>query len=82
VTYQAGIGPGIAFRDSDGVVRRVRPHGPRIFCDGCKIVWHISPDRPPAWFLNGKAPPRWKLVREGDKRTDLCPRCKNGEVGA
>lgn len=53
------------------------PGGPRITCDDCGLRLNIREDRPPpAWFLDGKAAPGWKLTRDGDRRDDRCPRCK------
>lgn len=54
---------------------------PRIVCDGCGIVYRIKTDRPPpSWFLDGKAPPKWRKVIDGSivsgTRRDYCPRCK------
>ena len=51
----------------------IRSDGPRIECNGCGAVMRIATDRaPPAWLLNGKAPRGWKLVRDGEKRIDMC----------
>ena len=50
---------------------------PRVVCDGCGMVLRIKADRPPpAWLLDGKAPKGWKFVRDGERRKDMCPRCK------
>lgn len=51
---------------------------PRIICDGCGLVNRVSRPHgvPFAWFMNGKAPPGWRLLRNGDVRRDFCPRCK------
>lgn len=72
MSYRAGIGPALANRLG------VEPGGPRITCDGCGLVLNIREDRPPpSWFLNGRAAPGWKLVKQADgSRTDLCPRCR------
>lgn len=70
MSYRAGVGPGLQKLGFE-------PGPPRITCDSCGLRWNLKEDRrPPAWFLNGKAPPGWRLSRNGDKRTDLCPRCK------
>lgn len=57
---------------------------PRVRCDyvGCTAV-HVVKGRgvgsvPPAWLLDGKAPPRWRIVREGDCRSDYCPEHPKG----
>lgn len=72
MTYRAGVGPGLARMFG------VEPGGPQITCDGCGLVLRIREDRPPpAWFLDGKAAPRWALTRPAeDVRDDRCPRCK------
>lgn len=71
MSYRCGLGPGIA--QAFGT----EPGGPSITCDGCGLKLNIREDRPPpAWFLNGKAAPGWKLTRHGDVRDDRCPRCK------
>jgi hypothetical protein len=73
VTYIAGV---------QGFERfGIRSDGPRVECNGCGLVRRIDTDRlPPAWVLDGKAPPGWRLKRDGDKRTDWCPQCKDGAV--
>lgn len=49
---------------------------PRIECDKCGLVYRIRQDRPPpAWFLDGKGPKGWLVVREHDGRSDYCPGC-------
>ena len=74
MSYRVGIGFGMA---SLGF----QPCDPAIICDGCGLVRPIvSSGRmgPPAWFLDGKAPPKWKQgkrIPDGD-RQDFCPRCK------
>lgn len=76
MSYRSGLGPQLA------ATMGVEPGGPRITCDGCGLVRRIPDDRlPPAWFLDNRAAPGWKLVRteDGDggvTRQDLCPRCK------
>ena len=52
---------------------------PRIICDGCDLVTDVqrSSGLPFAWFMNGKAPPKWLLVRLGDALAKhYCPRCR------
>jgi hypothetical protein len=72
MSYRCGISPGVA------VLIGEAPDGPRIVCDGCGIVYRIREDRlPPAWFFQGKAPPKWKLVKKVDgMREDRCPTCQ------
>lgn len=69
---------------------RQQPGDPRIICDGpgCGLVRAINRTTalPPAWFLDGKAPPGWKLKRtrieDGTvERVDLCPKCKSLDPG-
>jgi len=69
MSYEAGIGwPG------------AESHGPQITCDTCGTVLHIRTDRPaPAWLLDGRAAPRWRLERAGERRIDTCPRCRAKE---
>ncbi len=56
------------------------PAEPAIICDGCGLVYDIVARNrmaPPSWFLDGKAPPKWKLAQsEHGARRDFCPRCK------
>jgi len=49
---------------------------PKITCDGCGRELTVAA-LPPVWFLEGKAPPKWKTLRKGDgsKRWDLCATC-------
>lgn len=59
------------------------PREPMIECDGCGLAIPVAPvgsSAPPAWFLDGKAPPHWRGLRshDGSKRWDLCPRCWKG----
>ena len=57
---------------------------PRIVCDGCGTTYPLvlrgAAGAPPSWFLNGKAPPKWRLARSGSDsdtvRRDYCPLCK------
>jgi hypothetical protein len=46
-------------------------------CDSCSHKY-IIPDgyMPPVWFIDGKAPPKWRIVRRDEKRYDYCPTCK------
>lgn len=57
----------------------VEPGGPRITCDGCGVRFNIRTDRiPPKWFLDNKAPPKWRTAKlEDGTRNDWCPRCKD-----
>jgi hypothetical protein len=73
VSYRFGVGGGmvaLGFRSCD----------PAIICDGCGLLRPVVPPGrkgPPAWFLDGKAPPKWKLAQsEHNTRRDFCPRCK------
>jgi hypothetical protein len=71
MTYRPGISPAVARMLGE------QARGPGVICDGCGIVRRIHADRPPpAWFLDGKAAPGWRMTRDGDKRDDRCPRCK------
>jgi hypothetical protein len=66
---------------------RQEPGEPRIVCDGCGLVRNITTGSkaPPAWFLDGKAPPGWRRSRPdgllGGLRQDWCPTCKNKQEG-
>jgi hypothetical protein len=54
------------------------PSGPpTIICDGCRATLEVKGRHaPPAWFLNGKPPAKWKGGRGKDgRRDDRCPRC-------
>lgn len=69
MTYRCGIAPNMALLG-------FTPGPPQIRCDepGCSAKVVLRDDRPPpAWFLDGKAPPRWRIVRDGDTRHDYCP---------
>jgi hypothetical protein len=53
---------------------------PRITCDepGCRSAFSIQ-SPPPAWFLAGRAPPRWSVKQPlGGDRVDLCHACSRG----
>ncbi len=67
MTYYAGI----CFGPS--------PSNPRVECDGCGLVKNINTP-PPAWFLDGKAVPGWRMKRTesetGVVRRDYCATCK------
>lgn len=67
MSYHCGLGAGI-------------PGGPRephILCDGCELKYAITRSHvPPSWFLNEKAPPKWKKILVEGKRKDYCVRCK------
>lgn len=74
MSYHCGIGSGMQAIGYE-------PRDAHIECDNCGLVRNIvKPGRmgPPAWFLDGKAAPGWKLVRTGETRADYCPRCKDG----
>lgn len=74
MTYRCGIGVSAAR------LIGVEPDDPRVTCDGCGLVLRISVDRPPpAWLLDGRAPPGWRLVRGDENRRDYCPRCKDAQ---
>ena len=68
MAYHIGICPGMQQLG-------FTPCDPHITCDGCDAARFIR-GLPPVWFLDGKAPPGWKLVRDGEARRDYCPRCK------
>lgn len=71
MTYRAGIGPGLAKAFG------YEPGPPHVRCDepGCDATYEAKETRfgPPRWLLDNKAPPRWSMRRERDKRIDLCP---------
>lgn len=75
VTYHAGL----MLAAAGGVDRE-----PRLTCNGCGVVHHISPRKPaPQWLLNNKAPRGWRRepVVEPVTNAELpskhyCPRCK------
>lgn len=48
---------------------------PTITCDMCGKAHEVKWP-PPAWFLDGKAPPGWRIKRDSDTRTDWCKACK------
>lgn len=72
MTYQCGIGGGMARLG-------FRPCEPHIVCDGCGVTRPICGQRtcgPQAWFLRGKAAPKWSGGRRADHtREDWCPAC-------
>jgi len=76
MTYRAGTNGLGAIGIPDG--------DPRIVCDGCGDTYAIArrgaAGAPPAWFLDGKAPPKWRTARLGADantvRRDYCPACK------
>lgn len=55
-----------------------RDQEPHIKCDGCGTTLEIKMGRggPPRWFLDGKAAPKWKMIKDENRRLDYCPRCK------
>ena len=68
MSYRCGLGPGIPGG----------PTEPRIICDGCRVVLPVVTRRgtAPVWFLDGRAAPRWEMVRADGVRRDYCPSCK------
>ncbi len=71
MSYRAGTAglSGLGIADS----------APRIICDGCGYTLRVGMyGVPPVWFLDGKAPPKWRKVqRTADGgRVDYCPACK------
>lgn len=71
MSYQCGIGPSMR-------ALGIQPRDPHIVCDGCGATRVITSSHvPPAWFLDGKPPPKWRLLRkhDGSNRWDLCPTC-------
>jgi hypothetical protein len=77
MSYRCGIYEPLAS------IMGVEPGPPRITCDGCGVVLKIGERRlPPAWFLDGKAPPRWRTEKHDDgTRSDWCPACKTTKQG-
>lgn len=73
MSYLCGMSPMVNELFSTGGARE-----PRFTCDGCGAIRIVSLTVvPPSWFIAGKAPPGWKLVRIiGDDRRDYCPDCK------
>ena len=69
MTYRCGIGENMRALGYE-------PGKPGIQCDSCGAK-HVINDRrpPPLWFLDGKAPRRWRVVRENGERIDTCPMC-------
>lgn len=54
------------------------PREPAVVCDGegCKSRYPVRAHPrhgPPAWFVAGKAPPRWRVVAVDGLRRHLCP---------
>ena len=72
MSYHCGVDGSLA--KALGVV----PGDPRIVCDGCRVTLRLVTRRgtPPAWLLNGRAAPRWEMVRTDGVRRDYCPTCK------
>ena len=71
-----GYHPGIG-----GLSEAALPH---IYCNECGAIktvykrfgWY----EPAKWFVDGKAAPKWKLLRDADsKRLDYCPKHKGGK---
>lgn len=74
MSYRIGVGPRMARIG-------IAPCEPAIFCDGCGLVRMVVLHRmggAPGWFMDGKAPPRWKQGKRLDngQRQDFCLRCK------
>ena len=72
VSYRVGIGPGLAAIGFE-------PREPALVCDGCGVTRSVMGRGigcAASWFLDGKAAPGWSLRREGEKRSDFCPKCK------
>lgn len=75
MSYHCGIGDGMR-----GI--GMAPREPYITCDRCGKVQLIAKPRhpPPSWFLDGKAPPGWRVVypiETGDAaRRDYCKECR------
>ena len=55
-----------------------RPSEPHLECNNCRTVMFIKMGRmgPPAWLMNRKAAPGWKMFRLDEKRIDYCPECR------
>lgn len=72
MSYRCGIDGSLA--KALGVV----PGDPRIVCDGCAVVQRVTTRSglPAAWFRDGRAAPRWEMVRTDGVRRDYCPTCK------
>lgn len=73
MTYRCGIGQGL---EELGF----RPGGPHIRCDGfsCQATIDVVNRHglPTGWFMNRKAPPRWRSQRYDDSTgNDFCPEC-------
>lgn len=77
MSYHAGVGGSLA------TAMGIPACGPHIKCDDCGVEKHINGrgaggNIAPAWLLDNKAPPGWKLFRheDGEMRADYCPTCK------
>lgn len=72
MSYSCGIDIGVA------VLLGTQPCEPHIWCDKCGTERGVTKPsgRPYGWFLDGKAAPGWKIVRDEDTRLDFCPDCK------
>lgn len=60
---------------------------PRLICNGCGVERPVATraGTPPAWLLDRKAAPGWKLIRieheDGRiERLDWCPACKKDQA--
>lgn len=74
MTYRAG---------THGLAKHGLPDSePRITCDICGLVHRVerASGLPYAWFLAGKAPPRWRRAQRDCLRVDYCPACKESPV--
>jgi hypothetical protein len=81
MSYRCGIGARF------GLAMGVDASEPVIICDVCGIRRPVASKTSyaPAWFLDGKPPPKWRGRRwtddEGNpRREDFCPACKAKEV--
>ena len=72
MSYRCGIYEPLAS------VMGVEPGPPRITCDGCGIKHVLRENKlPPKWFLDGKAPPGWRMDKQREVRRDYCRTCKD-----